>query len=95
MSDEITLITCKKCSHVSIQISKKSASAQVRIFNRFVKTLSKKEFERCYGGKKMSLSHYKKCINCNNSYKNFKNYNDKKDPNINGHTLNMVLNRKE
>lgn len=88
-----TNVTCKKCGWVAFQVSREYAEDQVKRFNEYFESLTKKEQKELYGGKGASLSFYERCIGCGGSYKNFRTF--KKDDCPDGCTLNPVISRNE
>jgi len=65
-------MTCKKCGWVAFQVSRKHAESEVKRFNEYFNTLSKKEQDDYYGGKGSSIHQYEHCMLCDGSYKNFR-----------------------
>jgi protein-arginine kinase activator protein McsA len=65
-------VICKKCNWVHFEVSRKDAEIQVKEFNVYYKTLTKKEQRNFYGNKKASVDFYEKCHSCGESYKNFR-----------------------
>ncbi len=55
--------TCIKCGWVSFAVNKKEATKQVKRFNKYFETLSKKDQQDYYGGKKSSIKKYV-CLLC-------------------------------
>lgn len=84
-------VTCKKCTWVSFEVSRKHAEAEVKKFNLYFNSLSKKEQKDNYGGKGAHISGYERCFLCGGSYKNFKR-SLKKDIPI-GSTIGPIIRR--
>ena len=87
------MITCNKCGWVAFQVSRKSAEAEVKRFNEYYDTLSKKEQKDYYGGKKSTIDFYERCMLCGGSYTNFRNAVKGDCPD--GVTINPIIERND
>jgi len=77
-------VVCTKCNWTSFAVSHKQATAEVARFNRYFKTLTKKQQMSHYGGRKASIKSYV-CLFCGG--KSFKPGNTAP----NGSTINSVI----
>jgi hypothetical protein len=51
-------VVCLKCDYVSFAVSRRKAMAEVKRFNKYFDSLTKKEQKDYYGGKRSDLSLY-------------------------------------
>jgi len=63
--------TCLKCGWVYFGVSREYAENEVKKFNEFFETLSKKDQKDLYGGHGSSIASYESCW-CGNKYDNFR-----------------------
>lgn len=64
--------TCKTCGTVAFGITRESALAEVKSFNDYYDSLSRKKQEDNYGGIRSSIVHYERCTLCGNRFKDFR-----------------------
>lgn len=82
-------VTCCNCGWVAMEVSRKFAENEVKRFNDFFNTLSKKEQNDYYGGKGATITFYECCFLCGGSYKNFRDFQPGDCPD--GCTLNPII----
>jgi hypothetical protein len=88
-------LKCKQCGWISYKVSRKYAEEQVKSFNDYFKTLTKKRQKEFYGGKGADISGYEKCFRCNASYKDAKKPLKKDIDTIYGSTIQPMIDPKE
>lgn len=87
------LVTCKKCGWVHMQVSRIYAEDEVKKFNTYFDSLSKKEQETYYSSKKSSIRIYEVCNLCGTCYHNFRRFKDGDCPT--GCTIGPIINKKD
>lgn len=85
------LVTCRSCTFISFEISRKDAEKYVKDFNKFFNSLT--EESKFNYGSKASIKQYKRCSRCNGSYKNFRDSEMSECPF--GATIQPIMNRKD
>ena len=80
MESTLKAVTCKNCGWVHMGISRKIAEDEIKSFSEYFDTLSPKQQQDYYGGKKSSIKQYEQCFNCGGSYKNFRIFKEEDCP---------------
>lgn len=81
--------TCLRCGRVAFSITRKRAEAAVRTFNEYYGRLSTSDREKYYGSTPASIALYERCMQCGNSYTNFREEREGDCPN--GCTLSPII----
>lgn len=68
----MNLLTCKSCGWVHFGVSREYAENEIRHFNEYFESLTEKERQDYYGGRRSSIKEYDRCDLCGGSYKNFR-----------------------
>lgn len=71
-TNEIPLLTCKKCGWVHFPMTMEECEASIKQFNDYFDRLSEYQQKEYYGGRKSSLDRYAHCFNCGGDYTNFR-----------------------
>ena len=64
--------TCLKCGWVHFGVTRAFAEDEVARFNAYYDTLTPKEQQDWYGGRKSGIAHYEGCFRCGGSHTNFR-----------------------
>lgn len=65
-------MTCTSCGWVHFGVKRSHAEAEVKKFNEYFATLTKKLQKEYYGGKGSSIEQYERCFSCGGSYNNMR-----------------------
>lgn len=85
-------VTCNKCGEVYFEVSREYAVDEVRRFNEYFNTLSKKDQDDHYGGTGSNIKRYEYCW-CKNPHTNFRDSIAGDCPN--GVTMSPIIKRDE
>jgi len=88
----MTCVICKSCGWVSFAVTRKKAENEVKSFNEYFDTLTKKEQKEYYGGRKSTIDFYEHCFLCNGPYTNFRKAKNSEVPY--GSTLQPIIQEK-
>jgi hypothetical protein len=66
------LRTCNKCGRVAFAISRAHALKEIKRFNKYFESLTRKQQREDYGGKKSSIKEYDRCGFCGNGCNDFR-----------------------
>ena len=75
------------------EVSRKYAVQEITDFNEYFDSLSEKEQDQFYGGKRSNIMNYEHCGVCNGSYKNFREFKVGDCPD--GCTLNPIIRKQD
>jgi protein-arginine kinase activator protein McsA len=84
------LLICNNCGRAHFGVTRSHALSQVRKFNKYFRSLKKKEQQAYYGGKASSMADYSHCMQCGNTYKDFRRWQEG-DPDLTGCTISAIL----
>lgn len=65
------LVKCNKCDWVHLARTRKDVLAEIVDFNVYFDSLTRKEQQAMYGGKRHSIKNYENCSRCGNRYTDF------------------------
>lgn len=81
--------TCLKCGWVAFGITRERAKNEVESFNKYFDTLTEKEREDFYGGRRSLIRSYERCFLCGGPHTNFRDSKEGDCPN--GVTLQPIV----
>jgi len=84
------ILICKSCGRAHFGVTRSHALSEVRRFNKYYRSLTKKQQKAYYGGTPSAMEDYSKCMQCGNSYKNFRRWQEG-DPSLLGCTISAIL----
>jgi hypothetical protein len=84
----MTYLTCK-CGWVHFAVTREYAEAALKKFNGFFDTLTERQQQDYYGGRKASITDYETCSRCGAHYSTFRAYRENDCPS--GVTLAAII----
>lgn len=61
-------LKCSKCGWVHFSMTREEVEKNVKEFNKYFDSLTQKQQNENYNGKKSSIESYQKCFRCGTSY---------------------------
>lgn len=91
MSDKFPSVKCNECGWIHFAIPLSEVQRQVKSFNDYYNTLTKKEQKDYYGGTGLTIKSFTNCFRCGNIYTDFKKPTEKDLDAIFGSTVQPIL----